>query len=111
MPLETALPQWEDGQRRLRSADPQDRAVLEYVTGKVVDELRRRLGGPFTAQELVELYDRGTSWCADVALTAAPEHPQAWDTMTVGDAAFARYLREASDFAGGRLRLSAEDAA
>jgi hypothetical protein len=32
----------------------------------------------------------------------APDDPYAWDARTVADAAFARYLREATDFAGGR---------
>lgn len=104
------MPQWEEGERRLRAADPQLRSVLERVTERIVDELRRRLGGPFTTEELVALYDRGTMWCTDVAVAAAPEHPEAWDAQTVGDAAFLRYLRESSDFAGGRRRLSPEEA-
>jgi hypothetical protein len=32
----------------------------------------------------------------------APDNPRAWDSETVADAAFARYVREASDWAGGR---------
>ena len=55
----------------------------------IVGELRRRLGGPFTTEELVELYDEGTSWVTDVAVAAAPENPEAWDVRMVGDAAFA----------------------
>jgi hypothetical protein len=102
MPFETAMPQWEDGRRRLETAPPEQRRLLYRVTERVVDELRRRLGGPFTTDELVELYDQGTSWVSDVAIRFAPEHPEAWDVRIVGDAAFARYLREASDFAGGR---------
>ena len=108
MPFETALPQWEDGERRLREAPPEQRDVLERVTERVVDELRRRLGGPFTSDELAGLYDHGTSWITDVAVAAAPDDPQAWDVRTVGDAAFARYLREATDFAGGVRRLTPE---
>jgi hypothetical protein len=38
----------------------------------------------------------------DLAYRVAPEAPWAWDERTVGDAAFYRYLRGASDFAGGR---------
>jgi hypothetical protein len=102
MPFETAMPQWEEGVRRLRTAPPEHRRLLERVTDRVVDELRRRLGGPFTTGELVDLYDQGTGWVTDVAVAAAPEDPEAWDVRTVGDAAFARYLREATDFAGGR---------
>jgi hypothetical protein len=96
------MPQWQDGLSRLRNAPAEERRLLEWVTDRVVEELRRRLGGPFTTDELVELYDRGTSWVSDVALAAAPENPEAWDERTVGDAAFGRYLREATDFAGGR---------
>ncbi len=102
------MPQWEEGQRRLRSAPPEVRPVLERVTEQIVAELRRRLGGPFTTDELVELYDReGTMWCTHLAVSAAPDTPEAWDAQTVGDAAFLRYLRESSDFAGGRRRVAA----
>ena len=106
MPFETALPQWQDGLRRLQDAPREDRALLERVTDRVVEELRRRLGGPFTTEELVDLYDRGTSWVTDVAVAAAPDDPRAWDERVIGDAAFGRYLREATDFAGGRRVVS-----
>jgi hypothetical protein len=102
MPFETAMPQWQEGLRRLADAPPGRRALLDRVTERVVEELRRRLGGPFTTDELVDLYDRGTGWVTDVAVGVAPEDPDAWDVRVVGDAAFARYLREATDFAGGR---------
>jgi hypothetical protein len=100
--VETALFQWQEGQRRLRDADPADRRALERVTDRIVAELRRRLGGAFTTRELAELYDRGTDWCLDLAVATAPDNPRAWDAQTVADAAFARYLREAADFGGGR---------
>jgi len=32
----------------------------------------------------------------------APDEPRAWDPRIVVDGAFGRYLREASDYAGGR---------
>lgn len=102
MPFETAIAQWDEGTRRLAAIDPGRRRGMERVTDRVVTELRRRLGGPFTTDELVELYDAGTGWVTDVAAAAAPDDPDAWDVRVVGDAAFARYLREASDFAGGR---------
>lgn len=102
MPFETALPQWEEGLRRLSRSPSQHRRILERVTDRIVAELRRRLGGPFRTQELVDLYDGGTAWCTDIAVAIAPDNPEAWDSRTVCDAAFARYLREATDFAGGR---------
>ena len=102
MPFETAYDQWRAGLRRLEDAPAGDRRILEDVTGRIEDELRRRLGGPFTTQELVDLYEQGTGWVSDLAVAAAPEHPQAWDVRVVGDAAFGRYVRGAVDWAGGR---------
>jgi hypothetical protein len=102
VPFETALHQWEDGLRRLEQAPAGRRETLERVTRAIGDELRRRLGGPFSSSELADLYDEGTGWCSDLALAVAPEDPEAWDVRTVADAAFARYLREATDYAGGR---------
>jgi hypothetical protein len=104
--FETALMQWQDGLRRLAEAPPDQRRMLERVSDAIEAELRRRLGGAFTADELADLYEEGTDWAADLAVSVAPEDPYAWDVRTVADAAFGRYLRGASDFAGGRrLRI------
>jgi hypothetical protein len=102
MPFDTAMDQWQSGMRRLADAPPEQRVVLERVTHRVVDELRRRLGGPFRTDELVDLYDSGTGWVTDLAVQIAPDQPYAWDERIVGDAAFGRYVREAGDYAGGR---------
>ena len=104
VPFETAVDQWQDGERRLAQAPPEQRRALERVTERIERELRRRLGGRFTTRELADLYDEGTGWCTDLAVATAPEEPYAWDERTVADAAFARYLRGAVDFAGGRRR-------
>ncbi|HSZ69548.1 MAG TPA: hypothetical protein VK756_04230 [Solirubrobacteraceae bacterium] len=104
--FENAIYQWQQGERRLARAPAERAALLRRVTDTLVAELRRRLGGRFSSEELVELYGRGTAWCLQVAMTAAPEHPWAWDSAVVVDAAFARYLREASDYAGGRRALA-----
>lgn len=97
---------WQDGARRLENADPSDRRAMERVTDAIVVELRRRLGGPFTTGELAALYDeQGTDWIFDIATRVAPNNPSAWDMATVAGAAFARYVRQASDYAGGtRIR-------
>ena len=105
MPFETAADQWAAGLRRLQDAPPDQRPTLERVTRMIEAALRRRLGGPFTSEELAELYDQGTDWCSDVAYAAAPEQPYAWDVRIVADAAFGRYLREATDYAGGKRRI------
>jgi hypothetical protein len=104
--VESALAQWQDGLRRLAEAPEDEQRMLERVTAAIEAELRRRLGGRFTVQELADLYDQGTDWTTDLAAAIAPDAPYAWDVRTVGDAAFGRYLRQAVDYAGGRrLRL------
>lgn len=105
MPFETDAEQWEAGLRRLADAPAEQQRTLERVTQAIQAELRRRLGGAFTADELADLYDEGTGWCTDLAVELAPDEPFAWDTRVVTDAAFGRYLRAAADYAGGR-RLS-----
>ena len=79
--------------------------MLERVGDALVAELRRRLGGPFSSQELVDLYGRGTVWCLQLAMRVAPDDPWAWEAGLVVDAAFGRYLREAADYAGGRREV------
>jgi hypothetical protein len=101
--FDNAIQQWRQGERRLSQAPADRSAVLQRITDTLVVELRKRLGGRFSAEELAELYGHGTSWCLQLAMDIAPEDPWAWDTRIVVDAAFARYLREAVDFAGGRL--------
>ena len=100
--FESALGQWREGERRRADAPPERRRTLEAVVGRIEGELRRRLGGAFTTDELAALYERGTDWCTDLAATVAPDAPWAWDARTVADAAFLRYVRDARDFAGGR---------
>ncbi|HST55099.1 MAG TPA: hypothetical protein VLJ42_04280 [Solirubrobacteraceae bacterium] len=104
MPVfDNAIYQWQQGERRLREAPPERRTVLELITETLVDELRRRLGGKFFTQELVDLYGLDTSWGLHVAMRVAPKDPWAWESGVVVDAAFAKYLREATDYAGGKL--------
>ena len=95
---------WQEGQRRLRDAEPADRAALERVVDAIVLELRRRLGGPFSVQELARLYiEQGTDWCFAIATAGRARQPGG-----VGRhdgrrrRAFARYAREASDYTVGR---------
>jgi hypothetical protein len=93
---------WEEGRRRLAAAQPRDRAAFERVTDEIVLELRRRLGGAFTVNELAQLYADGIDWCFQIAARLAPDTPEAWDLTTVGGAAFLRYAREAVDYPLGR---------
>jgi hypothetical protein len=108
-PFQIAAFQWREGERRLREAPPEEQRVLYPVVEQVLTELRRRLGGTFSTDELATLYtSQGTDWASDIAARAAPEDPWAWDPRVVADAAFARYLRQAVDYAGGR-RLHADE--
>ncbi len=76
MRFDDAFGLWREGQRRLSAAEPSDRPALERVTDALVDELRRRLGGPFTADELAAFYGReGTDWAFDIAVRVAPGQP------------------------------------
>jgi hypothetical protein len=102
VPFENVAYQWQQGERRLREAPAERVRLQERVTDALVAELRRRLGGRFSSEELVALYERGTGWCLQVAMKLAPDAPWAWEQGVVVDAAFARYLREAADYAGGR---------
>jgi hypothetical protein len=98
--FDSARQQWEEGERRLVSLPRVERAGHERAVAVVIDELRRRLGSRFTVEELADLYGSGVDWASDLAWRrGAPT-----DAATAVDAAFARYAREAANYAGGRLR-------
>ena len=90
-PVENALFQWEDGERRLSEADDH---AYRRATEDLVEQLRKRLGSTFTLGELADLYGSGP----DLGM----------EPVWLLDAAFARYAREAVDFAGGRVLTEAE---
>ena len=98
--VENALYQWREGERRIADAPEPAKGDLDLATDVVVEALRRRLGSSFMVDELADLYGRDTDW----ALEIARRNAAGTDSATVVDAAFARYLREAKDYAGGRPR-------
>ena len=99
--LDNALFQWETGKRRLEEiSEPRERRLADRVVDAMRDELRRRIGPTFSAEELAELYGEGTDWCQQVAIDVAPAMEE--EAQSLGDAAFWLYLRGATDFAGGR---------
>jgi len=98
--VENALYQWREGERRIVGAPESVQADLDAATDIVIEELRRRLGSTFMVDELVDLYARDTDW----ALAIARGQGAGTDSASVVDAAFARYVREAKDYAGGRPR-------
>lgn len=104
-PLDNALFQWEEGASRLRelSSDPRASRNAQRAVDAIRDELRRRIGPTFSAQELAELYGRGTDWCLDAARRAAPMSAVDLDPQAIVDGAFFLYLRGAYDYSGGRI--------
>ena len=98
--LDNALFQWREGERRLADTPEPARADLERAVAGVVDELRKRLGSSFILDELADLYGEGTDWATQLA----DRHGAGTDAAIVVDAAYARYAREASNYAGGRAR-------
>ena len=94
--VQSALFQWQDGARRVRDAPEGERAL-----NAVVDELRRRLGSTFTLAELAELYAGGVDWAWEIATRRGGAGE---DASAAVNAAFFRYAREATDYAGGRVR-------
>jgi hypothetical protein len=99
-PVDNALYQWREGERRVADTPEPARADLERAVAGVVEELRKRLGSSFVLDELADLYGEGTDWATELATRSGAST----DAATVADAAFARYAREASNFAGGRPR-------
>jgi hypothetical protein len=89
--IENALFQWEEGEQRLRGAEPAERVRLQSAAERILDALRKNLGSEFTIQELSDLYGSEPVWIQGAPAIAI-------------DAAFARYAREAADFGGGRPR-------
>jgi hypothetical protein len=104
-PLDNALYQWEEGHRRLREliGDPRRGRVASRAVDAVRDELRRRIGPTFTAEQLAELYGRGTDWCLEAARRGAPMDAVDLDPQAITDGTFYLYLRGATNYSGGRL--------
>lgn len=99
---EDRLTEWRQAERRIEREALPRRRLLDDLTEQLLAHLRRRLGRPFVLRELVEEYERGTSWAVEVLTEAAPREPWAWDPGLAVDAAFSRYARHARDVGGGR---------
>jgi hypothetical protein len=105
--IENALFQWEEGEARIRLADAGEARELDRAAELVLGELRRRLGGAFTLDELAGFYGEGTDWASDLVL----QRFTGTESTAAVNAAFLRYARWASDYSGGRRRDPEELAA
>ena len=105
-PLDNALFQWEEGASRLRelSSEPRTARSANRAVDAIREELRRRIGPTFSAQELADLYAQGTDWCLEAARRAAPMSAVDLDPQAIVDGAFFAYLRGAYDYSGGRVK-------
>lgn len=105
--LENARFHWEEGWRRLREIEdsPAARRAADRIVAAVHEQLRRRLGSSFAADELAAAYGEGRDWADDIVF----EHGEGLsDAQAAVDAAYWEHLRFAGDFAGG-IRINTEE--
>jgi len=106
-PLENAVLQWEDGYELIRRVQaqggPRAAALGRLVVG-IERELRKRLGSRFSVDELADVYREQADMLLDHALAGLRDDQAVGDAAAACDAAFYLYMREASDFGGGRRR-------
>lgn len=105
--LENARFQWEEGWRRLGEMQdsPAARRAGDHIAAAVREQLRRRLGSSFDAEDLAAVYGSGRDWADDIAY----EHGEGLDDAQAAvDAAFWEHLRLARNFAGG-VRVQPDD--
>jgi hypothetical protein len=101
MSVDVARHQWEDGVRRLEAERTGPRAgQLVELVDAVQDELRRRIGQTFTLADLARAYAGSEDWIRDVVVESTTPRARAGlrDAALVGDAAFGRYARGATDY-------------
>ena len=97
--VELARRQWEDGNRRVAGLTraggyPEIHAQIEVL----VAELRRRVGGTFTLEELADEYRSAERWLYETL--ADDEEQPGWSATATAalDAAFHVYSRAARDY-------------
>ena len=98
--VESARRDWLDAYRRLEqeARDPGRADPLWAQVDVVSDELRRRVGGRFTMQELASEYHTAEVWVRDVVSQRAPAPGWPRTLSLVEGAAFHAYSRGAEDY-------------
>ena len=99
--IESARRDWEDGYRRLleQTREQPDRERLHAQVDAVLAELRRRVGGVFTLQELAAAYAEAERWSRTAVAENAPAPGWPQTLSVVEAAAFHLYARGAQDYA------------
>ncbi len=97
--IENARREWEDGRRRLFLVDDTgERERLLAQVEVVTEELRRRVGGPFTLAELTRAYAGADSWSREIVSQRAPAPGWPRTLSLVEATAFQLYSRGAIDY-------------
>ena len=98
--VEGARREWAEGDRRFvrEASDPARAEMLHRQLDVVTDELRRRVGGTFTLEELADAYSGAEGWLLTVVGERAPSRGWARTASIAGDAAFHAYSRGAQDY-------------
>ena len=107
-PVENAVLQWEDGYalvKEVQARGGQRATALARLVLGIERELRKRLGSRFSVDELASVYREQADTLLDHAMAGLPDSQAVADATAACDAAFYLYMREASDFGGGRKRL------
>jgi hypothetical protein len=99
--LSLARHEWADGHRRLQAEhdDHQRYAQLNAQVDVVLAELRRRVGGVFSLDELASAYRDADGWARQAVADRSPGPGWPRDLALVLAAAFYAYQRGAADYA------------
>jgi len=93
--VELARQEWAQGYRRLREQSGEAAERLHADVEAVTAELRRRLGGVYTLDELAAAYARSDEWVREAIEDRVAV---ARSASLAGDAAFHLYARGAVDY-------------
>lgn len=98
--VELARQQWQEGYRRLlaEARAPGAGEGLEDQVEAVTEQLRRRLGPPYTLAELAGVYERCERWAREAIAERCPRPGWARFAAIATDAAFHLYSRGARDY-------------
>jgi hypothetical protein len=98
--VESARRDWEDAHRRLEeeARDPAKADALSLQVDAVGEELRKRLGGKFTLNELASEYRHAERWVRDAVAEKAATSGWPGTLSIVEGAAFLLYSRGAVDY-------------
>ncbi|HZQ65758.1 MAG TPA: hypothetical protein VFA66_11080 [Gaiellaceae bacterium] len=98
--VEIARQEWAEGNRRLEAerGDPERYHRLHAQVDVIVEQLRRRVGGTYTLDELAAEYRRSEAWVLETVDALPPAARWLPGVTTATEAAFHRYALGAQDY-------------